>query len=104
MKKTMKLQILMAGNYDISKGKKIDFCLDEQKNIYIASCEKAAFGLLKALIRGNRAQLRKMGTNFSGTAIKVLPEKHYMMVKVPVKRRQKMDGRRKNSKGRKTAA
>lgn len=92
MKKAMKVQILMAGDYDISKGKKIDFSLDEKKNIYIAFCENAAFGILKTLIRGNRTQLRKMGTNFSGTAIKVTPEKHYMLVKIPARRRGKMDG------------
>ena len=50
----MKLQVLMAGSYDISEGKKIDFQFDEQKEIYIASCEKAAFGILKTLICGTK--------------------------------------------------
>lgn len=89
MKKTMKLQVLMAGNYDISKGKRIDFSLDEKKDIYIASCEKAAFGVLKALIYGNKAQLKQLGVNFSGIAVKVIPKTHYMVVKVPAKRRRK---------------
>lgn len=89
MKKTMKLQVLMAGSYDISKGKKIDFSLDEEKDIYIASCEKSAFGVLKALIYGNKAQLKQLGISFSGIAVKVIPETHYMVVKVPTKRRRK---------------
>lgn len=85
----MKLQVLMAGNYDISKGKRIDFSLDKEKDIYIASCEKYAFGVLKALIYGNKAQLKQLGINFSGIAVKVIPEIHYMVVKVPTKRRRK---------------
>lgn len=80
----------MAGSYNISKGKKIDFQFDEQKEIYIASCEKAAFGILKTLLYGTKAQLTQMGNSFSGTAVKVMPEAHYMIVKVPAKRRRKM--------------
>lgn len=90
MRKAMKLQVLMAGSYNISKGKKIDFQFDEQKEIYIASCEKAAFGILKTLLYGTKAQLTQMGNSFSGTAVKVMPEAHYMIVKVPAKRRRKM--------------
>lgn len=90
MSKVMKLQVLMAGSYDILEGKKIDFQFDEQKGIYIASCEKAAFGILKTLICGTKAQLKQMGNSFSGTAVKVMPEAHYMIVKVPAKRRRKM--------------
>lgn len=90
MRKAMKLQVLMAGSYNISKGKKIDFQFDEQKKIYIASCEKAAFGILKTLLYGTKAQLTQMGNSFSGTAVKVMPEAHYMIVKVPAKRRRKM--------------
>lgn len=90
MSKAMKLQVLMAGSYDISEGKKIDFQFDEQKEIYIASCEKAAFGILKTLICGTKEHLTQMGNSFSGTAVKVMPEAHYMVVKVPAKRRRKM--------------
>lgn len=95
MKRAMKLQVLMAGSYDIFKGKKIDFQLDEQKKIYIASCEKAAFGILKTLICGSKTQLKQMGKNFSGTAVKVIPETHYMVVKVPMERRKKMGWKKK---------
>ena len=49
MEKAIKLQVLMAGDYPIARGKKIDFQLDTEKGIYIASCGGKAFGVLKTL-------------------------------------------------------
>lgn len=82
MKKVIKLQVLMAGDYSIARGKKIDFQLDTEKGIYIASCEGEAFGVLKALLCGTRGDLGRLGCQFSGTAIRVAPGRHDMEVKV----------------------
>lgn len=49
MVKKMKLFVLMAGRYDIAKGAKIHFHLDQGKNLYIASCGQKDFGIVKYL-------------------------------------------------------
>lgn len=72
----------MAGDYDIARGKKIDFRFDRGKDIYIASCDGKDFGLLKTLLAGTRKDLEKLGPVFGGTAVHVIPGKHDMSVKV----------------------
>lgn len=58
MVKKMKLLVLMAGRYDIVKGAKIRFYLDVEKNLYIASCGRKDFGIVKFLKDGNKKTLR----------------------------------------------
>lgn len=78
----MKLQVLMAAREGIVQGKKIDFELDPKSNLYIASCEGKAFGVAKTLVSGNKKQLKRLGTSFSGVAVRVCPDVRDMEVKL----------------------
>ena len=44
MSKKMKMTVLMAGQYDIVNGSKIDFRLDQEKHLYIAECKGKEIG------------------------------------------------------------
>lgn len=85
----MKLQVLMAAKEGIAQGKRIDFELDKKSNLYIASCEGRAFGVAKSLLTGKKRQLKKLGSSFSGVAVKVWPEIRNMEVKIMKKRGRK---------------
>ena len=52
----MKLLVLMAGRYDIVKGAKIRFYLDAEKNLYIASCGREDFGIVKLVKEGSKKE------------------------------------------------
>ena len=59
MVKKMKLFVLMAGRYDIAKGAKIHFHLDQEKNLYIASCDQKDFGIVKFIKDGCKRRKQK---------------------------------------------
>lgn len=84
----MKLQVLMAAREPIPHGKKIDFELDQKSNLYIASCEGIAFGVARTLLRGKKKQFKRLGSSFSGTAVRVRPELWDMEVKIRKDRRR----------------
>ena len=84
----MKLEVLMAKNEGIVKGKRIDFELDQRSRLYIASCGGTAFGVAKKLMYGKKQQLKQMGHSFSGIAVKVIPERRHMEVKIHRERRK----------------
>lgn len=82
MKRTVKLHVLMAGNYDITRGAKIDFHFEADKLIYIASCEGKSFGIANKMLNGEKEDLERLGANFSGVALKIDHNLHLMEVKV----------------------
>ena len=53
MGKKWKLSVLMAGKYDIVKGAKIGFHLDAETDLYIASCGRKDFGIVKSINGGS---------------------------------------------------
>lgn len=79
----IKLQVLMAGNYDIARGAKISFHLDE-KLLYIASCEGKSFGIASEMISGEKEDLLRLGSDFSGVVLRI--KQHLMDVKVSAER------------------
>ena len=79
MSKKMKMTVLMAGQYDIVNGSKIDFRL---KHLYIAECEGKAFGLLNQIKKGSKRQLKKIGNEFSGVVLRTVPEQYLLEVLV----------------------
>lgn len=82
MKKTMKLHVLMAGDYDIAGGARIDFHLDEEKQIYIASCEGKSFGIAKTVLSGEKEDLEGLGKDFSGIVLGTDIAQHLLEVKI----------------------
>lgn len=82
MKKAMKLHVLMAGEYDVVRGARIDFHFDEEKQIYIASSEGRSFGIASEMLSGDKEDLLRMGADFSGIVLKTDFEQHLMEVKV----------------------
>lgn len=80
--KKMKMTVLMAGQYDIVNGSKIDFRLDQEKHLYIAECEGKAFGLLNQIKKGSKRQLKKIGNEFSGVVLRTVPEQYLLEVLV----------------------
>ena len=78
MSKKMKMTVLMAGQYDIVNGSKIDFRLDQEKHLYIAE----AFGLLNQIKKGSKRQLKKIGNEFSGVVLRTVPEQYLLEVLV----------------------
>lgn len=86
MKVTMKLWVLMAGQYDIVKGARIAFHLDEEKGLYMASCEGRTFGIAKSMMEGDSEDLWRLGNDFSGVVLHVDHEKRLMEVKVAARK------------------
>ena len=84
----MKLQVLMAKKEGIARGKRIDFNLDPKSRLYIASCGGVAFGVAKKLMYAKKHQLTQMGHSFSGVAVRVIPEKRHLEVKIVRERRR----------------
>ena len=76
MVKKMKLLVMMAGRYDIVKGAKIRFYLDVEKNLYIASCGRKDFGVVKSINGGSREDLRMLGTDFGGIVVRTDPDQY----------------------------
>lgn len=82
MVKKMKLLVLMAGRYDIVKGAKIRFYLDVEKNLYIASCGRKDFGIVKFLKDGNKKDLQMLGAEFDGIVLHTDLDQYLMEVLV----------------------
>lgn len=80
--KTIKLRVLMAGNYNIARGSKIDFHFHDEKLIYLASCEGKSFGIASEMLNGKKEDLDQLGSDFSGVALKINDKQHLMEVKV----------------------
>ncbi len=87
MVKKMKLLVLMAGRYDIVKGAKIRFYLDADKNLYIASCGRKDFGIVKFLKDGSKKDLQVLGTEFSGIVLHTDLDQYLMEVLVKAEER-----------------
>ncbi len=69
MVRKMKLFVLMAGRYDIVRGAKICFHLDVEKNLYVASCDRKDFGIVKFLKDGSKKELQMLGAEFTGVVL-----------------------------------
>lgn len=87
MVKKMKLLVLMAGRYDIVKGAKIRFYLDADKNLYIASCERKDFGIVKFVKEGSKKDLQMLGTEFDGVVLHTDSDQYLMEVLVKAQER-----------------
>ena len=87
MVKKIKLLVLMAGRYDIVKGAKIRFYLDAEKNLYIASCDRKDFGIVKFLKDGSKKDLQVLGTEFSGIVLHTDLDQYLMEVLVKAEER-----------------
>ncbi|MFR0985253.1 MAG: hypothetical protein ACLSFZ_00605 [Frisingicoccus sp.] len=74
MGKTIKLEVKMAGQYLIPKGKKVTFTFDEKQMLYYAGSDGEIFGLAQYLRKGKPAQLKQLGTSFCGCVVKAFPE------------------------------
>ena len=87
MVKKMKLFVLMRGRYDVAKGAKIHFHLEQEKNLYIASCDQKDFGIVKYLKDGNKKELQMLGTDFDGVILRT--DFNQYLAEVAVKREGK---------------
>lgn len=76
MDKKWKLSVLMAGKYDIVKGARIGFHLDAETGLYIASCGRKDFGIVKSINGGSREDLRMLGTDFGGIVVRTDPDQY----------------------------
>lgn len=83
MDKKWKLSVLMAGKYDIVKGARIGFHLDAETDLYIASCGRKDFGIVKSINGGSREDLRMLGTDFGSIVVRTDPDQY--MAEVVVK-------------------
>lgn len=90
MNRTVKFHVLMAGNYDIARGAKIDFHFETEKLIYIASCEGKSFGIANEMLGGEKEDLERLGASFSGVALNVDHNQHLMEVKVAAAERSRV--------------
>lgn len=86
MRKKMRITVLMADRYEITKGAKIDFCFDKESQMYIASSEGRTFGIAKTMIHGEKEDMESLGTVFSGVVLKNEPLKKLMEVMVAAER------------------
>ena len=82
MGKKWKLSVLMAGKYDIVKGAKIGFHLDAETDLYIASCGRKDFGIVKFLKDGSKKDLQMLGTEFDGVVLHTDLDQYLMEVLV----------------------
>ena len=87
MVEKMKLLVLMAGRYDIVKGAKIRFYLDADKNLYIASCERKDFGIVKFVKEGSKKDLQMLGAEFDGVVLHTDSDQYLMEVLVKAQKR-----------------
>lgn len=85
MRKTIKLQVLMAGQYVIPSGKKVKFTFDEKQMLYYAESDGKVFGLAQFLKKGKAVQLKRLGDCFYGCVVKSSPQKRKVVVKIPLK-------------------
>ncbi len=82
MDKKWKLSVLMAGKYDIVKGARIGIHLDAETDLYIASCGRKDFGIVKSTNGGSREDLRMLGTDFGGIVVRTDPDQYLAEVVV----------------------
>lgn len=82
----MKITVLMADRYEITKGAKIDFSFDKERQMYIASCKGRTFGVAKTMLHGEKEDMESLGTAFSGVVLKNEPMKKLMEVMVAAER------------------
>ena len=82
MRKTMKLQVLMAGMYQIPKGKKIEFSYDGDYGLYFTSSDGKTFGLAKSAEGKKGRRIRRLGNSFCGSVIESMPKERRVIVKV----------------------
>ena len=66
----------------LSKGAKVRFYLDVEKNLYIASCGRKDFGIVKFLKDGNKKDLEMLGTEFGGVVLHTDLDQYLMEVLV----------------------
>lgn len=83
MDRKWKLSVLMAGKYDIVKGARIGFHLDAETDLYIASCGRKDFGIVKSINGGSREDLRMLGIDFGGIVVRTDQDQY--MAEVVVK-------------------
>lgn len=82
MKRALKLQVLMAGMYQIPKGKKVEFTYDNGYGLYFASSDGKTFGLAQSLEGKKRNRLRRLGDQFRGSVIESMPQERKVIVKI----------------------
>lgn len=85
MRKAIKLEVVMAGQFPIPKGKKVTFTFSEKQMLYYAESDGEVFGLAQYLKKGKAVQLKQLGTRFCGSVVKVFPEERRLIVKIPAK-------------------
>ena len=96
MKKAMKIVVLMAGQYEIPQGARIDFHFDREKDIYVAACERKAFGIAKMVQEGEKCDLENLGTDFSGIALEINLPKRLLVAKIARGKELRMNWMKKN--------
>lgn len=85
MRRMMRIQVLMAGQYPIPRGKRVVFTFHEENNLYYAESDGKVFGLAQALQKGNEDSLQELGKCFAGCVVKTKPLVRKVIVKVPMK-------------------
>lgn len=68
MTKKIRISVLLADDYDIAIGKKIEF--ERKDDFLFAMIEGNSIGLVKEIKRGTQGQLKELGDTFSGVIVK----------------------------------
>ena len=74
------------------KGARIGFHLDAETGLYIESCGRKDFGIVKSINGGSREDLRMLGTNFGGIVVRTDPDQYLAEVMVKAHKRAVQKG------------
>lgn len=88
MRKTIRMEVLMAGAYQIPEGKKVDFIYDRQRNLYLVESSGKVIGLANCVKGRSRAGLKRLGNEYSGCVVKSCPQHRKLTVKIRLKRKE----------------
>lgn len=68
MTKKIRISVLLADDYDIAVGKKVDFKRNDE--FLFAEIDGSGIGIAREIKKGTQEQLKQLGDSFSGVIIK----------------------------------
>lgn len=68
MTKKIRISVLLADDYDIAVGKKVDFKRNDK--FLFAEIDGSSIGIAREIKKGTQEQLKQLGDSFSGVIVK----------------------------------
>lgn len=68
MTKKIRISVLLADDYDIAVGKKVDFKRNDE--FLFAEIDGSSIGIAREIKKGTQEQLKQLGNSFSGVIVK----------------------------------